>query len=99
MNVATMLIALCQFRETSLHTLLEDLKKAAERIVIVEDVLAQPRALNSPLQKTMNYLCAIEHFVPMRLFTQKEFETIMKQHQYQCIKHDKRYYVGYYANN
>jgi len=97
-DVLIMVISLCQFRNTSMHSLLEDFKKMAQKVVIVEDVLVKKRKKGSLVQKTSNYLAAVDYFQPIELFTVDEFRTVLCQHQYQFKRHDPRYSVGVYFN-
>jgi hypothetical protein len=94
-----MIISLCQFRETSINALLEDFKKIAKKVVIIEDVTEKIRPKGSIVQKIMNYLCATDYFVPMRLFTAAEFRSTMQEHGYTVIKHTNRYFAGCYERN
>ena len=101
-DVITMIISLCQFRDTSMHDLLECFKRMANKVIILEDVLVKPRDKNSFLQRTMNYLCSTDYYQPITLLTADEFKRIMAEHNYTCRKHSDRYLVGYYnssANN
>ena len=92
-DVITMIISLCQFQETSLHHLLEDFKKIAQKVVIVEDVQNKtPRFV----EKVRDYLCATDYYRPMRLFSAEEFQTVMEDHGYRCKKYSERYWVGYF---
>ena len=92
-DVAVMLISLCQFQNTTLHPLLEDFKKIARKVIIVEDVQNKtPRFV----EKFRDYLCATEYYLPMKLFSADQFEAAMKQHGYRCQKYNERYWVGYF---
>jgi hypothetical protein len=93
-----MLISLCQFRETSLNALLEEFKKIAKKVVIIEDVTEKIRPKNNVVQKIMNYLCATDYYVPLRLFTADEFGAVMQEHGYAVKQHTHRYYAGYFEN-
>lgn len=90
-DAVTMLISLAQFRNTSLHELLEGFKRIGKRVVIVEDVLQKRRRKDSIVQRTINYLCATDYFLPMELFTSDEFESLMARHGYTCVRHSGRY--------
>lgn len=97
-DVITMVIALSQFRNTSADILLEAFKKAAKRVVIVEDVLARPRKEGSLIQRAMNYLCGTDYYVPVSSwYTCSEFERLMLDHGYQCETVSSRYMVGLYG--
>jgi hypothetical protein len=98
-DIIVMVISLCQFRKTSVDLLLESFKKAASRVVIVEDVLKHPRKEESLLQQTINYLCATDYYVPVAWYTRSEFRDLMRSHGYQCIEESSRYMVGLYGYN
>ncbi|HOW88296.1 MAG TPA: class I SAM-dependent methyltransferase [Candidatus Omnitrophota bacterium] len=99
-DVIVMVISLCQFRDTSAERLLESFKKAAKRVVIVEEVLKKPRLKGSWFQKLINYLCATDFYVPVdSWYTGSEFEKLMQNHGYQCEKTSGRYRVGSYGFN
>ncbi|MDP2652849.1 MAG: class I SAM-dependent methyltransferase [Candidatus Omnitrophota bacterium] len=95
-DLVVMLISLCHFRETSAHRLLEEFKTTARRVLIVEDVLDKPRPVGSPVQRIMNYLCALDYFRPMQLYTRGEFFELMRGHGYSCFPYNQRYWIGYY---
>ena len=93
-DIAVMLISLCHFRDTSLDKLLEELKIAAKRVLIIEDVLAARRSKETIVQRIMNYLCSSDYYVPLELFTVDDFKNIMNKHGYTVVKHSNRYYAG-----
>ena len=95
-DAVVMIISLYQFRNTSMHNLLEDFKKIAKKVVIVEEVLVKKRGKDSFVQKTINYLCATDYYLPIELFSFDEFEDVMQKHNYRREKYRKRYIVGYY---
>lgn len=95
-DVVVMIISLCQFRNTSMHDLLEGFKKIGKKVVIVEDVLANKRRKDCIRQKAMDYLCMADYYFPVELFTFEEFRKVMDEHNYQCIQHSRRYSVGIY---
>ena len=95
-DAVVMIISLYQFRNTSMHNLLEDFKKIAKKVVIVEEVLVKKRGKDSFVQKTINYLCATDYYLPIELFSFDEFEEVMQKHNYRREKYRKRYIVGYY---
>jgi hypothetical protein len=95
-EVITMVISLCQFRNTSLHQLLEDFKKIAEKIVIVEDVLPDGKRTPPIVERFRDHLCATDYYLPMQLFTAKDFQSLMDQHGYECYAYNDRYWVGRY---
>jgi hypothetical protein len=97
-DAAVMIVSINQFRDTSIHELLEGLKKVAGRVVIVEDVLARPRGKGSFLQNAMDYCCQTEYYRPAELLTRHEFEDLMSRHGYACRPYDQRYWVGCYGN-
>lgn len=97
-DVITMIISLCQFKETSADQLLEDFKKMAKRVVIVEDVLPESRKTPWLVEKVRDYLCATDYYLPMRLFSPGEFETMMHRHGYHCHQYNERYWVGSYSS-
>ena len=98
-DVVTMVISLCQFRETSVDSLLESFKKAAKRVVIVEDVLQRPRRKGSLIQRAANYLCGTDYYVPVdSWYTRPEFENLMQRHGYQCEAVTGRYMVGLFGS-
>jgi cyclopropane fatty-acyl-phospholipid synthase-like methyltransferase len=98
-DAAVMLISLCHFRETSIHSLLEELKNTAKRVIIIEDVLPSKRAKNTLLQRTMNYLCSTNYYVPLELFTADNFGRVMDEHGYTVTKHTKRYHAGFFERS
>jgi len=98
-DVIVMVISLCQFRKTSADLLLESFKKAARRVVIVEDVLPRPRKEASLFQRAVNYLCATDYYVPVTWYTRSEFAALMRSHGYQCKGASGRYMVGLYGDN
>jgi len=95
-DVLVMLISLCQFRSTSAYSLLEDFKNIAKKVIIVEEALMKKRSAGSLRQRLMDYLGAVEYYVPCELFTFPEFENMMRDHNYIFKRHDKRYAIGYY---
>ena len=95
-DIVVMIISLAQFRHTSVDTLLEDFKKIAKRVIIIEDVVAKQTKIHTFIRPIMNYVSATDYYVPGELFTMNEFEHLMRAHHYQCIKEGNRYYVGYY---
>jgi SAM-dependent methyltransferase len=97
-DVIVMVISFYHFRETSASRLLESFKKAAKRVVIVEDVLRCPRGKGSMIQRAMNYLCRTDYYVPVASwYTRPEFEQLMRGHGYQCEAVASRYMVGSYG--
>lgn len=95
-DVIVMIVSLYQFRNTSIHNLLEDFKKITKKAVIVEEVLLNKRSNNCICQKILNYLCASDYYIPTELFSIDEFEQVMHEHNYKCKRHSERYVVGYY---
>lgn len=95
-DTIAMIISLCQFRNTSVSSLLEDMKEISRKVVIVEDVLKKKTMTRKIVDKAMNYLCATGFYVPTELFTRTEFANLMQSHGYQYIQADKRYAVGLY---
>jgi hypothetical protein len=96
-DVAVMIVSLCHFRNTSAGELLESLKTAAGKVVIVEDVLAKSRGERSFRQRMMNYCCQTEYYRPMGLFTAVEFQDLIHRHGYTWRRFNQRYCVGYYG--
>jgi len=96
-DAAVMIVSLCHFRSTTAGELLEALKQTAHRVIIVEDVLDQPRGEQSWIHKAMNYFCRTEYYRPTHLFTAEEFEALMRRHGYECRRYNDRYRVGYYG--
>jgi len=97
-DVITMVIALSQFRNTTAAMLLESFKRAAKRVVIVEDVLRRARGKGSLTQQVMNYLCGTDYYVPVdSWYTRPEFESLMREHGYRCESISGRYMVGSYG--
>ena len=92
-DVLVMIISLCQFQNTSLEKLLEDFKKIASKVVIVEDVQNKTPWF---VEKFRDYLCATDYYLPMQLFSADQFQAVMKQHGYGCQKYNERYWVGYF---
>lgn len=95
-DVAVMIISLCQFRDTSAGLLLEEAKRAAQRVVIVEDVLERPRGKETWFQRAVNYLCAADYYVPIELYTREAFIMLMRSRGYRCVDGSGRYVVGIY---
>lgn len=95
-DVVVMIISLYQFRDTTMHNLLEVFKSIAKKVVIVEEVLEKRRSQLK--DNIMNYLSATDYYLSTKLFTINEFEQIMEKHDYSCINHGERYIVGYYHN-
>lgn len=95
-DVIVMIISLWQFRNTSVHVLLEDFKKIAKRVIIVEDVMQSRNDENFFIGKIMNYLCTANYYFPIKLFSVDEFEDIMREHNYKYRKYSRRYVVGCY---
>ena len=95
-DVVVMIISLCQFRNTSVDSLLEDLKRIARRVVIVEDVIPKKTNMRGFIDKAMNYFCATDFYRPTELLTRTEFESLMRDHGYEHIQNDKRYAIGLY---
>lgn len=99
-DIGVMLISLAQFRQTSIHDLLEGIKESVNRMVIVEEVLSKPRPEKSFIQKTANYLCASDYYVPVTSwFTAREFTDIVTQHGYSCSKLQNRYMTATWKRN
>ena len=96
-DVITMIISLCQFRDTTADQLLEDFKKIAKRVVIVEDVLPKQKITPRFVERVRDYLCATDYYIPMRLFSVDEFQAVMREHAYNCYQYNERYWVGYYG--
>lgn len=89
-----MIISLYQFRDTTVPHWLETFKTKAKKVIIVEETATLRR---SPLRDSLsNYLCAADYFRPTRLFTRKEFSTIMCRYGYNCLPYNERYCVGLY---
>jgi hypothetical protein len=97
-DVITMIISLCQFRDTSLDQLLEDFKKIAKRVIIVEDVLPEEEKTPPLVEKVRDYLCATGYYSPMQLFSVKGFQAAMAGHGYQCRRYNDRYWIGHYEH-
>jgi hypothetical protein len=95
-DVIVMIISLVQFRKTSAGRLLEDFKKIAGRVVIVEEILPCPRPEHSWFQKVVNYLCATDYYVPVAWYTRQDFEELMRRHGYRCERIGEHYMVGCY---
>jgi len=93
-DTIVMIISLYQFRDTTLHQLLETFKTKAKKVIIIEETAPVKR--NPLLDRLANYLCAADYFRPTRLFTANEFSTIIAKHGYNCLPHNDRYCVGYY---
>ena len=98
-EVIVMIISLAQFRKTSAGLLLEHFKNIAKRVIIIEEVLNKPRSEENLYQRTVNYLCAQDYYVPTSWFTGQEFSQLMTSHGYQCQKMTERYWVGTYDQN
>jgi hypothetical protein len=98
-DVIVMIISLCQFRPTSINSLLEDFKKIARKVIIVEEALDRRRKMGCLRQRLMDYLGAVEYYIPCELFTFGEFEDMVKDHNYLFKRYNKRYAIGYYEQN
>ena len=99
-DVIVMIISLSQFRDVSAGALLENFKKGAKRVVIVEEVLERKRSRASFIQKIINYLCGTDYYIPVSSwYTRQEFSQLMRDHGYQCEKISDRYDVGSYGFN
>lgn len=97
-DVLVMVISLSQFRDTSADALLESFKKAARRVVIVEEVLGRPRGQGSWVQRAVNYLSGTEYYRPVSSwYTREVFERLMRGHGYQSNEVSGRYMVGSYG--
>ncbi len=97
-DAAVMIISLYHFRKTSVNNLLEDLKGMGSRVIIVEEISPQQRKGHSLADRVMSYFCSADFFVPAALFTSDEFRDVMQRHQYNFIRYDERYCVGYYRH-
>ena len=95
-DVITMIISLCQFQKTTCHRLLEDFKKVAKKIIIVEDVLPGQKKTPVLVEKVRDHLCATDYYIPMQLFSADQFRSVMKEHGYDCRQVNARYWVGHY---
>jgi len=95
-DVLAMVGGMCQFRMTSMDMLLEDFKKIARKIVVLEHVAPKEVKEGSLWHKLNNYLIANDYTVPDREFSEKEFNEIMSSHGYRVRSCDAGYRVGYY---
>lgn len=90
-----MIISLYHFRHTSLHKILEDLKKMGKKVIIIEEVCNKAkRFINFP--RFTDYLCAIEKYLPAQLFREEEFRDVALKHGYRYQRYDKRYCLALY---
>ena len=97
-DIIIMVISFSQFRDVSAGTLLEDFKKGAKRVVIVEEVLERKRSQASFIQKIINYLCGTDYYIPVSSwYTRQEFLQLMRDHGYQCEEVSNRYSIGSYG--
>lgn len=96
-DVIVMINSLYQFRKTSVHDLLEEYKRIAKRAVVVEDVLGNMWGDDSLMQRLVNYLHKTAYHTQGKLFTNGEFETMMREHAYKCDMVNGRYAVGHYG--
>lgn len=97
-DVVIMVVSLYQFRHTSMHDLLESFKDIAKKVVIVEDVLPQGKVEKTLKKKIINYLCAVEYFQPLELFSAQEFKDVMRAHGYVCQEHGPCYVSGCFVS-
>jgi len=95
-DAVIMIISLCQFHDTSVHQLLEDLKEAGRKVIIVEDVQTEKRSEFITVEKTIGFLRSKGYVTVDRLFDREEFKRLMQQHHYQYRPFGQRYAVGYY---
>lgn len=95
-DVAVMLISLCHFSPDRVRSLLDELKQAARKVIIVEEVCEQKRPEGSPLQWVMNYLSAREYAFSYAIMTGEEFRDLIEAAGYESARVSRRYVVGIY---
>lgn len=96
-NIAVMIVSLYQFRDSSAEDILESLKMAADKVVIVEDILGNMWRDGSLIQKIINYLHETDYHRQSRMFSLEEFRNMMQKHGYEFRQYDKRYAIGCYG--
>lgn len=95
-DAAVMIISLYQFRNSLVDLLLEDLKRIARKVIIIEEISPKGTAVRSFINLTMNYMCATDFYRPTELLTKTEFESLMLDHGYKHVQYDKKYAIGLY---
>lgn len=93
-DVAVMIISLCHFSQMRAQSLLRELTRLADKIVIVEEVTENIRPAASRLQRTMNYLTTTDYTTSYSILSAEEFKRIVKAAGYLYQRADRRYAVG-----
>lgn len=94
-DVAIMVESLYQFADTSIHSLLEELKLVAKRIVIIERTVVQQEP--GWLSGLRDYLCSSNFYRPARLLTVQEFKEMMTRHNYNFYQKSHNYCLGIFG--
>ena len=95
-DICVMLISLCQFRSTSVDSLLDSLKTVARRVVILEKVAKKKVSEESFIYRMNHYLCATDYYIMVQEFTTEEFKKIMERHGYKSKEYPGGYVTGCY---
>ncbi len=95
-DVCVTIGALCQFKTTSMDSLLEDFKEIARRVVVVEHIPKKTAVEGTLAYKANNYLIATDFTVNDREFSAEEFSRIMLKHGYRVRRCKGDYMVGCY---
>jgi len=93
-DVCVMIISLCQFRMTGMDSLLNDFKKIAHKVVIVEHVVPEEVREESLWYKLNNYLIARDYTVKDKEFTSEQFQRVMVRHGYKVRQCGHGYMTG-----
>lgn len=99
-DTVVMIISLYQFRHTSLDQLMDQFKKIANKVVIIEEVSLSESDELTIKDKILNFLCKTEYFMPTKILSAHEFSAICEKHGYE-VKIDSRknnYMIATYTN-
>lgn len=96
-NLAVMIVSLYHFRATSASALLEELKKIADRVVIIERVVQEKDKGWRPMIR--DYLCSQKFYRPVNLFTKEEFQDLMKKHNYRVFQKKSNHWVALFEKS
>ena len=95
-DVAVMIISLCHFGHARAQSLLTELTRLADKVVIVEEITENVRPEGSRLQRTMNFLTATDYASSYSILSATEFKRIVTAAGYHYQRADLRYAVGIY---
>ncbi len=93
-TVVVMIISLCHFPKSRIHTLLDSFTKMGNRVIIIEEVIKTPKQNHTWLRKIMNYLCCVDYNKHLSLLTFEEFKDILSKHNYKVTRYNNRYSIG-----